>query len=1020
MGMVNTGLTRYCNCYRTLEDINPIFDSNTPMYVVIDEMTMDKAEYDIDVTLELPSALFWKSYPENGKTHVTIESSVGVNGEIVRTVTCKCESGRMYKNIFTKRLKHRYHDVYRVSDKTAALDYIDYITKYAIDSSRGAHELGISKEYFTDIINSVYNVKYSASNNYYIRNGANGITPDALLYDEYILEFASALYDIGAHVSKDDDTPIGVLPTIDLETKIALLSECIDIKTLPQIMHIYMYSKKFIPDSTDTVLRHYVVDGLLKYTIADVVAVYRMSRRWNYSGWQCVSDIAQTTCAETRDGNIKSWADSGMFSVISCATSVSDESIYSLTATSYATEKTARVGGTMNSSKINAGILEIQEALLDIYRFSKTYFNNNLQFSPIGYAKRNLIIKKAPTATPMTVVDILDMNKNLYTDGGLFSTEPYYVFTNVDTSVDISACDTVNVEIVFDGTTQTINITPIIAKDMYAEPTTKVTDTDRALYSSMPITTLSGDNLDIKEISLRTPNAFVSSENKCAPISDIVIYGNSIETRPRSGLKTSTNRSTISSSTVEIYTSSVNLIPTGAFNSISELGEDGGVIFNGVASDTTFTSDSIIIPKSDNVSTYIVTAHVANDNMDLTPSITICTYGDNHMLVNRYVYTSDTGFISEEFNVDGATSFKLMVTNVNMNTLCVCRTTDSHTLRENQLSDPGQYIGVEIGTLYSIGDHRDTFRKVNGTWTIDRSVFENKLYVHSTSDTSNIWYNRLFINDMVCDYVYDIDASTPDSGVYVFHIVDYIVNGGTIGSGNGVLNLRSNAAMSRTVEVADIPCGSDIINNGATAFIDVDEYAISIPDGVIGVSYTQGVTVHEGTNCSFKRSSTTSTSYPHSDIYGNSPKTPNILTVACKLSPRTSTPCDDFVEKLRSTPITFYTVPHRYYYNKFNCEGMYYPISSYNDDTKIVDVMPRYEVLPKYKQDKLDDMSVYPDGCIVIIGRIYGYDIEYIVNTRDAVSELTDNLGGLKFVKMTESEYNDLAEKDQNTVYLII
>lgn len=1018
MGMVNTGLTRYCNCYRSLTDINPIFDSNTPMYVVIDEMTSDRAEYDIDVKLELPTALFWKSYPENGKTHVVIESTVNTSGEITRTVTCTCESGRIYKNIFTQRPKHVYHDVYRHPTRTVALDYVDYITKYAIDSSRGPYELGISKEYFTDVINTIYNVNFNSSNDYYIRAGIGDVHPDTLLYDEYILEFASAMYDIGAQLSKDDETPVGVLPTIDLETKIAMMSECYDIKLLPQIMHIYMYEKAYIPENTDHVLRQYMVDDVLRYTIADVVAVYRMSRKWEYSGWQCISENANITCGETSDDIVGSWTCSGVFSVLNCATCKSDESDYSLTATSYATSKTARVGGSINSSKINAGILEMQEALLNVFNFSKYYFNNNLKFAPIGYAKRNLIIKKAPTSSPMTIIDLLNMDRDFYSDGTLYYTEPYYVFTNVDAITDISACDTVNIEIVYNGNTRTFDIIPIIVKDMHAEPTTQVSDIDRSLYSSMPIVSLNGDNLDKYGISIRTPNAFISSENKCAPINKLVVYGNSVETKPISGLKTSTNRSTISASSVEIYTSSSNMIPSGIFNNLSELSDDGGVIFNGAVSKTTFSSESILIPVNDDVTSYTVTAHVIDDNMDITPTVTIFTYDDNHALVNKYVFTSDSGYIFEDFNVDGATSFKMMVTNVDMNTLCVCRSFDKHSMRDNQLTDGASYIGVDIGGLYSIGDHRDTLRKVDGTWVIDRSVFGNKLYVHRTSDTSSKFYNKLFINDVMCDCVYDIDASSPDDGVYVFHIVDFIIGGGTTGSGNGVLYLRSNSIMSKTVEIADIPSGASVAD-GATAFTAVDEYALSVPEGVTGISYIPGVTTSEGTRCSFITSAVTQ-NYPETDVYGNNPRIPNILTVACKLTPRASTPREDFIEKLRSQPIEFYTVPHRYYYNTFDCEGMYYPITSYISGAKIIDVMPRYEVLPKHKQDKLDDMSVYPDGCITILGKIYGYELEYVTNSRTEIEKLNDDLGGLRFVRITESEYNTIAEKDQNTVYFII
>ena len=88
MGAVNTANSLYSNSHISLESINPLFDANTPIYLVVDEMKLDNADYDIDVTLSAPVSNFWKSYPENGKTHVEIRTKIDNDDKIVRTVTC--------------------------------------------------------------------------------------------------------------------------------------------------------------------------------------------------------------------------------------------------------------------------------------------------------------------------------------------------------------------------------------------------------------------------------------------------------------------------------------------------------------------------------------------------------------------------------------------------------------------------------------------------------------------------------------------------------------------------------------------------------------------------------------------------------------------------------------------------------------------------------------------------------------------------------------------------------------------
>lgn len=1017
MGIVNTGITKYCNCYRTLESINPLFNADTPIYLVVDEMKMDKAEYDVDVTLTAPVAYFWKSYPENGKTHVEITTTTNSEGKYIRTVKCTCESGRVYINTFKLRDDHIYRESYNTydtatyRDRGLYMDSVEYIYKHAVDPKIKHIDLGITRTYLDDIFDFVYMAESNYGNKFDFR-GTSLIEPYQLITQDYIFEYARCLCLDNAAASSTDPTILSI-PTLTLDQKITLLSTCGDVRSIPYLMLNNLYSDNKFFDSWTSIYD----DG---YNIYDVVLVYELTRKWDYSGWVCSHDIDvdvhtpinpdETDIAEN------TWVKRGVLCVNAVDTYGSnirenitnEKNRYDV---HYSSENLAFKSGLHDHDNVDIGITPMVDIIEEIKDLSTNLSCKMIPFKPIPTAKKRVIVHKAICGGINTVYDLIRHIPSR--------------FVKIIGDINIAEFDMVALDITYDGETNIFTIESNAISNIATCGVTKCIN-DKTLLTGMPtekITSAEEYPATHSNPTYIPFNAFLDSHGMPATVANIKISGRTVEEMP-DGDKTTANPSTLISSTPTLYTSNHNLLTFATYEHYTYLHEDGttSALSEDGTGDIRWTSNMIQIPDNGDSVRYRLYIPSANTNEVL--SGTLCLYDENKNFISytslhTIVDTISTNRIDVEINCAGAAYVRFMVLNADMSTA-------SFHIYDRD-AEPGDGASVNFGTtlMSMVGSSvRDTICNIDGTWCVDKRILKTKLYIASAySSSTGIYRDVMYLGNTLCTYVYDRDASTPSAGIYVFHIGTSVAQHTTDGTwySYGILPTHSSYLMCPTaITTLNIPSGSEV-NAGATPISDVVEYAIFVDTEKDSITYTIENNKKEiAINCKREKLRELDTF----DRYGIHSPIPQTVTIAMRGEIDSTDPRKMFKNKIAEAPIEFYYVAPFFFYENLGCMASYTMISSNSSsDHYVMDYIKRYIPLSYDVQSQLNNLPIYPGGIIDVkfdTEVACKYEIEYYVDNSVKMTELENKFGGLSFVKLTQEEYDNITFPDPNTVYFIV
>ena len=599
MGFVNVGLTKFGDCHRSLESIHPLFDADTPLYLVVDTMTMDKAEYDVDVRLgtevkdesgnvvsinDKDVAVMWKSYPENGKIHVNIDTEYD-GDTVVRKVTCRTESYRIYTKIYRSVNHNRYipengYNGPNAYGKVIYFDALRAIGKTLINPSITPNELGITPKYANQIFDSANGGIYNGKDTKAILK--NNLAPE---YADYIISnrafYKQDYIDIG-----QDAYP--AIPIPSMEDKIRILSKCYDIESLANVlyMHIYglttEYSEMMASECHLSVNKDVDIDnGEIintdnKLTIFDVIAIYKMANNWTSNGWVCNDTLLP--CENPYTCNMSSF-NRGLVAVIN--ESVKNRTIkYDGTRMKLYTDFRAYdvINVKENTNPVNLNI----DNIINTINTLKIYTDKGCTIEPNHKTMNHrFIVERHPYGGLDKVNQSFTYNDKLIISGDI----------KVGKYSEFIATVTIN-----DNYILHMNVK---GTDAEIYPSVCELEADicpNALHIGLPYTHKTFDKM-IGYID--TLKAFKTPFDEYAPIYDLNIYGKLIETLPESGKKSPTNPSTIKevassgSITMSTYTDSISnkqsitvpideplrsILPTGASDAVcDELYSDKGV-----------------------------------------------------------------------------------------------------------------------------------------------------------------------------------------------------------------------------------------------------------------------------------------------------------------------------------------------------------------------------------------------------------------------------------------------------------
>lgn len=999
MGVVNTGSGRLGYCYRSLTEIDPRFTVDTPIYLVINSMIYDSAEYCVD-TSEAESFSgdafrMWICYPEKGKIHVSISTTKNTFGQAIRTVKCICESGRVYTNTFTKNTTPIFEK------GTYDICFADIIT--LLKYSKNPASLTIEDK-------DLLSVAYGKPVAYDVRfTGVDGISPAMLLSTGRIFDIGLGIANAGVSADPDGNVPSDYINKVTYDDIIELSRTCCDIQTIPYILaDMYLYGldakqlnthqlKDYVPIS-------YLGDGSVSganFDIYAILGIYKITREWTYSGWTCI-DMAETCHKRYTVGYDYASGDPIDIDYI-WANALSN------------TEYVKLISGFNN---------EVYSFVSDEIYGNSLAFKMNTSKAVTGYDKSISVLRsirreldKIAPCIPFkpfdTSVHVFYIKKSVFeTDTAL--SDIFYDLPNdicIDNEIDLSQYEDIKFTFILHGNNMSLHVDMEYWCDEDGKylvdngPDTKYL---KDVWAMLPTTTVNIPETETETseyISIGN-DAYLSNISDSAPVFNMIFNGKTSITDPV-GSKTTENPATISHTNINVYSLNQNIF---SFDNIvwstdilsDGFTDDGGEPIEGKC------SEFIKLPEIDNLMITIYGINYA------------CTYGDTKNVIQAYRSTDNV------ITINPAPEIKyIRVMFPSSTTLSHNETCSAIVFGDNDIIPAVHNEGIDLPELMSIGDISDTIYKRDNMWYIDKRIYK------STITYTN---DAIYLNNMKVTPVYDATASTPSSGIYVFHLVS---ESASMRSGYGILTPSNDGSMATGSTPGDmllhggiytdsteiispnadttktINCGYDVYN-GATAVSDVSEYAIQINSN--GVNSACGITYKAVSAYPYKPTSACQFVYGDSggntsaaimrgysgdyDKYGNKSvfHYPKIMTIAVKLDPDQDNVDEALNTKLASKPIIFYYAPKFTAYEYFG-EPRFVTINVLDDINGQPNGLGRISVTPlttplsRELQSKLNNCRIYRNGFIKVmtengihgdISITYARDITKVMNDLEA------------------------------------
>lgn len=965
MGAVNTASSSYSNSHISLESINPLFDVNTPIYLVVDEMKFDNADYDIDVTLSAPVSNFWKSYPENGKTHVEIRTKIDNDDNVVRTVTCTCASGRIYTNVFTKNGTPVYGGWYdETTEPSEELFYsdIEKLVSYTLNPTKYRYN---RSEHINALLSTVYGVDVSDLD---VTTSVNGVTPRELITSGRLFDFIWWLLDKGVKMPSAeqgiDDAMSRPVPILNMENKIKLFSSALDVR-------FSVYEMFLILCNSYNLINGYTTDITMYPTISitpgDVVAAYIASRQWNYTGWSCIDEsticMAErcSSCDSIDTADTYSWNTNGMYNTVS----------YTIYDTIDGAITNMHLDRVVTNGCINTKLIPFvcPEAIINLKTIAKCYENigikyGNLLFRPIEKSKLKIIITKKPYSDKSDIKDII-VSDNIHFIGDTNIDGYDNVVANIifDTDRGVMVCETTGTNTI----STTIN-TSVIDKYLGAFATKSI-----ALGTSD--NTYTGSNAFTYYWGCFGDSSYTINDDIGVKLADLNIYGNSSQS----------DGGAIYNAYVRVTTSNDNII-TNQLDSILSDTEYHGPFGNQMYAEDTddycinrITENYIPIPREDgddNTAYKLLVRVETVDNPDKSkarlailtlPGTTNPDRPEYHDVI-PCPFSTDMMSCDIMMDITIGTHVKYIYLAYDGNVITkiksACIVPASHSFIESRYNRTDD--GVSLASIPVLTDSGETDvrykdklkRNGDGAWVVERRVLASKIHVKSISGYDAYGYTdkAVFVNDAIMNVKCDIASSDPATGKYVFYIGKMYATpeDGTDTTAIGdtpiyILNAKSAPTddariMSENATVKYIPVGTSV------ADIEVDDYVIDIPMATFGtdcvpasISYIVDADGAYIDTLPFTSNVVDSAELGY-DIHGNRATEyygANIAVV-CQLTANIPDPVAEFITKLESNPIDF----------------RFAPFFGYNDDGSTVSPYPVTQICEEGYMTTVENISL--------------------------------------------------------------
>jgi hypothetical protein len=967
MGAVNTASSSYSNSHISLESINPLFDANTPIYLVVDEMKFDNADYDIDVTLFAPVSNFWKSYPENGKTHVEIRTKIDNDDNVVRTVTCTCASGRIYTNVFTKNGTPVYGGWYdETTEPSEELFYsdIEKLVSYAVDPTKYRDN---RTTHIDALLSTVYGVDVSDLD---ITTSVNGVTPRELITSGRLFDFIWWLLDKGVKMPSAeqgvDDAMSKPIPILNMENKIKLFSSALDVRFSVYELFLTLCTNYSLINGYTPSIDMYSV---MSITPGDVVAAYIASRQWKYTGWSCIDEstifMAErcSSCDSIENGDTYSWNTNGMYNTVS----------YTIYDTIDGAVTNVHLDRVVTNGCVNTKLIPFvcPETVVSLKNTAKHYENigidyGDLLFRPIDKSKLKIIITKKPYSDKSDIKDIIvSDNVHFIGDTNIDSYDSVVANIIFDTDRGVMVCETTG--------TNTIGAminTSAIDKYLGAFTTESITlgTPDNTYTATNGFTYYWGSFGD---------NPYTLNDDIGVKLADLNIYGNSSQV----------GEGTIYNAFVRVITSNDNII-TNQLESIRSDTTYYGPIINQAMRYAEDTDDYCInritenyIPMAredgDENTAYRLLVRVETvDNPDKSKArlavLTLPGTKDpdrpQYHDVIPCPFSTDMMSCDIMMDITIGTHVKYIYLAYDGNVITkiksACIVPANHNFIESRYNRTDD--GVSLASIPVITDSGETDvrykdklkRNGDGVWVVEKRVLISKIHVKPISGYDAYGYTNkaIFVNDAMMNVKCDIASSDPTTGKYVFYIgkmyetPEYGTDITAIGDiPIYILNAKSAPTddariTSENATVKYIPVGTSV------ADIEVDDYVIDIPMGTLGtecvpanISYIVTSVGGYINTIPFTATTIDSAEFGY-DIRGNRVVDcygANIVVV-CQLAANTTDPVGAFITKLESKPIDF----------------RFAPIFGYNDNGGIVSPYPVTQICEEGYVTTVENISL--------------------------------------------------------------
>lgn len=1037
MGAVNTTGSIYSSSHISLENIDPLFNSDTPIYLVVDAMKHDNADFDVDVTLAAPVSNFWKSYPENGKTHVEIRTKIDTDDNIVRTVTCTCASGRVYTNIFTKNNSMEYTGRYSDTVPAEELYYNDIKTlvSYAVNPSLYRDD---RTTHFDALMSAVYGVDVNTSKSYTdITLGANGIKPHELITSGRLFEFIWWLLEKGVAISDLDTTMSSTIPILSTNDKIALFSNALDVRFSVYELFLTLCSKYGLITGHTPSLPMYNIGNI---TPDIVVAAYIASTQWKYTGWTCVDESCVNmaercnSCIDINSAEeLYQWNTNGMYNVVT----------YSLYDTIEGAVTNEHLDIIIGNGSINTKQIPFNcpDAVISLNNIINQYNTigisyGDLAFRPIEKSVVKFIIHKKSYAGKGDIKDIITAR---------------CVHFIGDT--DINYCDTVTANLIFDTNdgflsceTNGTNIDGVVSTE---------SDIDKYLgaFTTETITLGTPDNTSSNIKSAYTyywfnfgDRPYIHNGDIGAKIVDLNIYGNSVE--GSSGKITDTYVRVVTSN-ANIITNQTDHIVSAPYinplnNSITEFSEDVDThCIN------TRTDEYIAVPRVDgdtNTSFKLLARVETVEDPDKTKAhFAILTLpsaiDDMHDVIPcPFDNSRESCDIVMDITIEPYVKYIYLAYDSNVITkvksVCIVPATESFVESRYTRVDGGISLrSIPVLTdegAYDVRYKDKLTKNGDGSWVVEKRILPSKIHVKSIigNKDDGDTVKAVFVNDAMVDVKCDIASSDPDSGKYIFYLgnISAVSEYGNANIEYGVMPIYIFDAKdtpasvaritSRIADIAHLPVGTSIADT------EIDDYIIDIPMVMRGTECVPaGIGYIVDTDGNYVNTSGFTASVVDSPEMGYDVRGNRVaegyganIAVACSLTANVTDPVEAFIAKLESKPIDFRFAPI-YKYNEDGSLSAPYPVTKMTETgyTTSIEEIPLEVPIDAVLQSQYNNLCAYRNGYMGLVI----FDANAYLEAKYIVKPLSSGGTAFNAKFMTMDEYEALESEDPNITYFI-